>query len=93
MKEVRAFVKPHKLSDVTLALRKIQGLTGTTVTDSRGFGRGRAQHNSTADEPSGYSPTATLVGPALPFTNVFVPWPHASESKKRWMRWLLKSTT
>ena len=38
-------------------------------------------------------PTATLIGPAAPFTNVFVPETHASESKKRWMRWLPASAT
>lgn len=43
MKEIKAFIKPHKLSDVTLALHRIDGLTGLTVTDARGFGRGRAK--------------------------------------------------
>lgn len=38
-----AFIKPHKLADVTLALRKMEGLTGMTVTDVRGFGRTRAE--------------------------------------------------
>ena len=60
MKEIRAFIKPHKLSDVTLALRKIEGLTGMTVTDSRGFGRPRAQDDNTAEEPSGYSAVARI---------------------------------
>jgi nitrogen regulatory protein PII len=38
-----AFIKPHKLADVTLALRKMEGLTGMTVTDVRGFGRTRGE--------------------------------------------------
>ncbi len=42
MKAVVAFIKPHKLSNVTLALHKLEGLTGMTVTDVRGFGRTRA---------------------------------------------------
>ena len=44
MKEVKAYIKPHKLSAVTRALRKIEGVTGVTVTEARGFGRGRARN-------------------------------------------------
>jgi nitrogen regulatory protein PII len=40
MKLVVAYVQPHKLSDVSLALR---GLCGFTVTDVRGRGRGKQQ--------------------------------------------------
>ncbi|MCB2229885.1 P-II family nitrogen regulator [bacterium] len=43
MKAILAIIKPHKLADVTLALRKLEGLTGMTVTDVRGFGRTRAE--------------------------------------------------
>lgn len=43
MKVIVAFIKPHKLADVTLALHKLEGLTGMTVTDVRGFGRTRAK--------------------------------------------------
>ena len=43
MKEIKAYIKPHKLQDVTLALRKLEGLTGMSVIDVRGFGRGRGQ--------------------------------------------------
>ena len=43
MKEIKAYIKPHKLSEVTLALQKIQGLTGMSVTDVRGFGRNRGK--------------------------------------------------
>jgi len=43
MKLVTAFIKPQKLSDVTLALHEIEGLTGASVSDVRGFGRGRAK--------------------------------------------------
>ncbi len=28
MKEIKAYLKPHKLDDVTLALHKCKGLTG-----------------------------------------------------------------
>ncbi len=43
MKEVKAYIKPYKLSAVTQALRKMKGITGVTVTEARGFGRGRAK--------------------------------------------------
>lgn len=43
MKEIKAYIKRHKLSDVTLALHRVKGLTGMSVTDARGFGRGRAE--------------------------------------------------
>ncbi|MFZ2447455.1 MAG: P-II family nitrogen regulator [Syntrophobacteraceae bacterium] len=43
MKEVKAYIKPHKLSDVILALNKIEGLTGVSVSNTRGFGRGKAK--------------------------------------------------
>lgn len=43
MKEIKAYIKPHKLADVTRALHKIEGLTGMSVVDVRGFGRGRAK--------------------------------------------------
>ncbi len=44
MKLIIAFIKPHKLSDVTLALHEIDGLTGASISDVRGFGRGRAKN-------------------------------------------------
>ncbi len=43
MKEIKAYIKPHMLSKVTRALQKIEGLTGMSVVDVRGFGRGRAK--------------------------------------------------
>ncbi len=39
MKRIVAFIKPHKLQAVTLALHKVAGMTGVSVTDGRGFGR------------------------------------------------------
>jgi len=44
MKEIKAYIKPHKLSDVTMALHKVKGLTGMSVMDVRGFGRSRAKN-------------------------------------------------
>lgn len=40
MKEVRAYIRRHKLSDVTRALRKIQGITGLTIIETKGVGLG-----------------------------------------------------
>ena len=44
MKEIKAYIKPHKLSAVTLALHGIEGLTGMSLTEVRGFGRSRAKN-------------------------------------------------
>jgi len=44
MKAIHAYIKRHKLSAVTLALQKLEHLTGVTVIDTRGFGRGRARN-------------------------------------------------
>ena len=43
MKTITAYIKPHKLSDVTLALHQIEGLSGASTSEVRGFGRGRAK--------------------------------------------------
>jgi len=39
MREIKAYIKPHKLSDVTLALHQVKGLTGVSIVDVKGFGR------------------------------------------------------
>jgi len=44
MKEVKAYINKHKLSNVTLALQQIDGLSGMSISDVRGFGRGRAKN-------------------------------------------------
>ncbi len=49
MKEIKAFIKPHKLDSVIAALRHLSGLTGVSVSDVRGFGRGLG-------EKSGFEP-------------------------------------
>ena len=40
MKENKAYIKPHNLSDITAALRNVDGLTGMSVIDCRGYGVG-----------------------------------------------------
>jgi nitrogen regulatory protein PII len=45
MKKIEAYIKAHRLDDVTLALHKVEHLGGMSVTEARGVGRGRpAQH-------------------------------------------------
>ena len=44
MKMVVAYIKPRMFAAVTLALQDIEGLTGASVGDVRGFGRGRAKN-------------------------------------------------
>ncbi len=39
MKHIIAYIKPHKLNNVSMALHKIEGLSGMTVLDVRGCGR------------------------------------------------------
>lgn len=43
MKEIKAYIKPHKLTSVTLALQEIEGLSGMSISEVKGFGRGRAK--------------------------------------------------
>ncbi len=58
MKEIKAYIKPHKLSEVTMALHQMKGLTGMSVTDVRGFGRTRTTdaHHRTIDDLEDYVP-------------------------------------
>lgn len=46
MKEIKAIIRPSKLLEVTEELRKIDGLPGVTVSEIRGFGKGRAKNAS-----------------------------------------------
>lgn len=43
MRELRAYIQPHMLNQVTLALMEIPGFPGMTVSDCAGFGRDRAE--------------------------------------------------
>lgn len=40
MKQIIAYIKPAVLERVTEALRSLEGLTGMSVTENSGFGRG-----------------------------------------------------
>lgn len=41
MKEIKAYIKPHKLEKVSLALHKFERLSGMTIVEVKGFGRNR----------------------------------------------------
>ena len=45
MKEIKAYIKPHMLSNVVTALSNLEGLTGLSVTRVQGFGRSRAKNS------------------------------------------------
>jgi nitrogen regulatory protein P-II 1 len=45
MKEIKAIIRPFKLLDVSEALKEIEGLPGVTVSEIRGFGKGRAKNS------------------------------------------------
>jgi len=44
MKEIKAVIRPSKLLEVTEELHKIEGLPGVTVSEIKGFGKGRAKN-------------------------------------------------
>lgn len=50
MKVVIAYIKSHKLPEVTLALRQIKDLTGASVSDVRGFGRQSTDQSAEAED-------------------------------------------
>lgn len=50
MKVVIAYIKSHKLPEVTMALHQIKGLTGVSVSDARGFGRQPSDQSSEAGD-------------------------------------------
>lgn len=49
MKKITAFIKPNKLDDVSHVLHKIDRLTGLSVSEVRGFGRGRGKQEGAPD--------------------------------------------
>jgi len=44
MKEIKAIIRPSKLLEVTQELHEIQGLPGVTMSEIKGFGKGRAKN-------------------------------------------------
>jgi nitrogen regulatory protein P-II 1 len=57
MKLVIAYIKSHKLPEVTMALHQVKGLTGASVSDVRGFGR---QPSNQSTEAGDYVPIIRL---------------------------------
>ena len=43
MKQIQAYIKPHKAEAVIMALQHVQGLTGVSVCAVEGWGRGKVQ--------------------------------------------------
>lgn len=44
MKEIKAIIRPAKLRDVAEELHAIDGLPGVTVSEIKGFGKGKARN-------------------------------------------------
>jgi nitrogen regulatory protein P-II 1 len=44
MKEIKAIIRPSKLLAVTEELHEIEGLPGVTVSEIKGFGKGKARN-------------------------------------------------
>lgn len=44
MKEIKAIIRPSKLLEVTEELHAIEGLPGVTISEIKGFGKGRAKN-------------------------------------------------
>lgn len=62
MKVIHAYVKPHKLTPVTMAVHKVDGVTGMSILEARGFGRslGRSERHRVADGVADYAPCVKI---------------------------------
>ena len=47
MQEIKAYIKNHKLEAVTLAMHRVNGVSGMSVSDVRGYGRSKALTSAT----------------------------------------------
>jgi nitrogen regulatory protein P-II 1 len=54
MKQIIAYVKPAVFERVTETLRKLEGLTGMSVTENSGFGRGKGARRKLSDSQISY---------------------------------------
>lgn len=57
MKEIKAYISKHKLGAVIRALHKVEGLTGLSIIDCHGYGRGLVR---AADPESDFHPGVKL---------------------------------
>ena len=60
MKQVIAYIKPHKLENVMLALHKIEGLSGISVLEIRGCGRSRKENSDAVFDSDDYGLVSRL---------------------------------
>ncbi|MCP5468554.1 MAG: P-II family nitrogen regulator [Deltaproteobacteria bacterium] len=49
MKEIKAIIQPFMLQHVLDALKQIPDMPGVTVSEVKGFGRGRAEHSDKSE--------------------------------------------
>lgn len=54
MKQIIAYIKPAVLERVTEALRHVEDLTGMSVTENNGFGRGKGAGRKRVDSQINY---------------------------------------
>ena len=60
MKKIEAFVKSIRLSQVMLALHRVEGLTGMTTTEACGFGRGHGPGDHPTDDVTDMIPVVRI---------------------------------
>lgn len=60
MKEIKAYIKRHKLNEVTLALRKVENLTGLSIMPIQGFGKGWHSKDGDTHSSGGQAPWLKL---------------------------------
>ncbi len=57
MKQIQAYIKTHRLYEVTRALQKVDGLRGMSVTEVKGFGRRQSgEASQPVDELMDFAP-------------------------------------
>ncbi len=58
MKKVEAFIQPHRLDEVTLAMHRLSGVTGMSVCEVQGWGHGKqlATSHSHAEQVCDFKP-------------------------------------
>jgi len=60
MREIKAIIRPDRLSDVVQALREIPLMPGVTVSIVHGFGRGGPQQLTSRSDPFGEAQFAKI---------------------------------
>jgi nitrogen regulatory protein PII len=60
MKDIRAYIKNSRLNHVCMALHAVQGVSGMTALDARGFGRPREHDHEQADDAFDFHPCTRI---------------------------------